>query len=39
MGTFLVAVAAIVLLAIWAGVLIVRVFLGLVKFTRRVARF
>jgi len=35
----LVALVAVVLLALWTGVLIVRVFLGLHAFAWRVARF
>lgn len=38
MTGLLVALAAVVLLALWAGVLIVRVFLGLLTFAWKVAR-
>jgi len=37
-GTFLVAAVAIVLLALWAGVLIVRAFFGLLAIAWRLAR-
>ncbi len=37
-GTFLVAAVAIVLLALWAGVLIVRAFFGLLALAWRLAR-